>query len=93
MSSEEEEDLCESCIRCEKGTDEGTMGFFVAVLVRDGVQERDSTAAQRPVEEEEDDEWNGFSDDAVELKESTTPAGSFVASKRSKKRKKKSGNT
>lgn len=29
-------EIAEHCIRCEKGTEEGTQGFFVAVFVRDG---------------------------------------------------------
>jgi putative methyltransferase len=29
-------EIAEACIRCEKGTGEGTMGFFVAAFVRDG---------------------------------------------------------
>jgi putative methyltransferase len=93
MSSEEEEDLYESCIRCEKGTDEGTMGFFVAVLVRDVHSERDAIMPDRSVEEGEDDEWNGFSDDAVEAKESTAQAESSAVLKRSKKRKKNNSST
>ncbi|THX77508.1 S-adenosyl-L-methionine-dependent methyltransferase [Aureobasidium pullulans] len=59
--------LADACIRCERGTDEGTMGFFVAGFVRDpdaviteaateavGVEDED--------EEEQDEEWGGFDD-------------------------------
>lgn len=28
------EEICNACIRCEKGTQDGTMGFFVAAFVR-----------------------------------------------------------
>ncbi|KAF1811493.1 putative NOL1/NOP2/sun domain protein [Eremomyces bilateralis CBS 781.70] len=48
-------ELAEACIRCCKGTDEGTMGFFLVGFLRDG--------GESP--EEEQDEWNGFSDDEV----------------------------
>lgn len=41
------ETVAESCIRCEKGSQEGTQGFFVAGFVRNNVWE---------------DEWEGFSD-------------------------------
>jgi putative methyltransferase len=43
------------CVRCEKGGPAGTIGFFVAGFVRGGVQPQQT--------EEEDEEWNGFSDD------------------------------
>ncbi|KAE8867298.1 hypothetical protein PTNB73_05392 [Pyrenophora teres f. teres] len=55
-------EVLEACIRCDKGTEEGTMGFFVAAFVREG----NSDPAQ--ITEgvlNEDDEWNGFSDDEV----------------------------
>ena len=43
--------ISEACIRCEKGTMDGTQGFFVAAFVRDG-------SPQESAEEE----WEGFSD-------------------------------
>ncbi|KAJ9664110.1 hypothetical protein H2201_005350 [Coniosporium apollinis] len=64
----------EACIRCEKGTGEGTMGFFVAGFVRDG--DGDPPAVVEAVKgdhgvevgngkmsEEDEEEWEGFSDD------------------------------
>lgn len=51
------EEVREACIRCEKGTGEGTMGFFVAAFVREG-EDGDGEVG----EEEGEDEWNGFSD-------------------------------
>jgi putative methyltransferase len=42
--------FAEACIRCEKGTHSGTMGFFVAGFCRDEVMA------------EADSEWNGCSD-------------------------------
>jgi len=56
------EKVAQGCIRCIKGTDEGTMGFFVA-----GFTKRDnSTKVKPPIERikeddgEKDEEWNGF---------------------------------
>ena len=46
-------DIAQACIRCEKGTKEGTQGFFVAAFIRDSVQH---------FEQEHEDEWGGFSD-------------------------------
>ena len=48
--------LAEACIRCEKGTKEGTQGFFVAAFVRDGQDQ----STQKFSEDEED--WEGFSE-------------------------------
>ncbi|KAJ4373133.1 hypothetical protein N0V83_003424 [Neocucurbitaria cava] len=48
----------DACIRCEKDTDEGTMGFFVAGFVRD-----DTIPQVRETAVEDAEEWNGFSDD------------------------------
>ena len=48
-SPENVADVVEACIRCEKGTEEGTQGFFVAAFIRD---EETSTVM--------DDEWHGF---------------------------------
>lgn len=46
--------VAEACIRCEKGTKEGTQGFFVAAFVRQ---------VERPgTEQLIDQEWEGFSD-------------------------------
>jgi putative methyltransferase len=56
----QQEEICESCIRCEKGTNEGTMGFFVAAFVRDSGWEQDAVSNGAT---EEEDEWSGFSDD------------------------------
>ena len=48
-------EIAEACIRCEKGTAEGTQGFFVAAFVRD----IDSNVL--PADEQEE-EWEGFDD-------------------------------
>ncbi|MCJ1379503.1 hypothetical protein MMC17_002604 [Xylographa soralifera] len=44
-------EIAEACIRCNKGTKEGTQGFFVAAFVRD----QDRSVA-------DEDEWEGLSD-------------------------------
>lgn len=46
--------IAEACLRCEKGTAEGTQGFFVAAFVR----QIDSLRTKQPT----DQEWEGFSD-------------------------------
>jgi putative methyltransferase len=51
---EDVDHIAEACLRCEKGTNEGTQGFFVAAFVRDD--------DRRPVEKLVDEEWEGFSD-------------------------------
>ena len=43
-------EIAEACIRCNKGTKEGTQGFFVAAFVRD----QDGSSA-------DEDEWDGLS--------------------------------
>lgn len=60
----------EACVRGEKGTGEGTMGFFVAGFVREGEDDDYDEASGGGVEgvaggEEEyddDEEWGGFDD-------------------------------
>lgn len=49
------EEVAEACIRCEKGAEKGTQGFFVAAFVRDV----DSGVDEQLLEEE----WVGFRDD------------------------------
>ena len=36
VDEESKQNVLDGCIRCDKGTEEGTMGFFVAAFVRDG---------------------------------------------------------
>ena len=50
-------EVAEACIRCEKGTGEGTMGFFVAGFVRD-------LRGEEEVQDHEEDEgeWSGCGD-------------------------------
>ena len=48
-------EISEACIRCEKGTKEGTQGFFVAAFTRDPPPDNLSVKRQ-------EEEWEGFSD-------------------------------
>jgi putative methyltransferase len=69
--------ISDACIRCEKNSEDGTMGFFVAGFVRDSEASANTTSlssrdlngrnssdspAQSPKDNEEEDEWSGFSD-------------------------------
>lgn len=47
--------LANCCVRCERGGPAGTIGFFVAGLVR-------RARIEQLERDDEDDEWNGFSD-------------------------------
>ena len=49
-------EISEACIRCEKGTREGTQGFFVAAFVKE------PPPGSLSVDEQEK-EWEGFDDD------------------------------
>ncbi|KAH6872239.1 S-adenosyl-L-methionine-dependent methyltransferase [Alternaria rosae] len=82
-------DVLEACIRCDKGTEEGTMGFFVAAFVRDG-SSHSAPIMETAVAEAEDEEWNGFSgDEMVEemAKPVETPAAEGIEKRKKKKRK------
>ena len=63
-------DISEACIRCNKGTREGTQGFFIAGFVRDNVKtaiteaKRGSITSLNPSDSSSpDEEWEGFSDE------------------------------
>ncbi|KAF2874215.1 S-adenosyl-L-methionine-dependent methyltransferase [Massariosphaeria phaeospora] len=65
--AERKEHILDACIRCEKGTADGTMGFFVAAFVRDehalDIQSKTSgKMEQQATRDDTDEEWNGFSD-------------------------------
>ncbi|KAF1914729.1 hypothetical protein BDU57DRAFT_479091 [Ampelomyces quisqualis] len=57
------QEVLDACIRCDKGTDEGTMGFFVAAFVRDPEEPRQDPSEVVDIEEVE---WDGFSDGDVQ---------------------------
>lgn len=64
------EAVAEACIRCEKGGEGGTMGFFVVGFVRDDADEQNlgevtttGVVSNGHAESDgEEDEWEGFSD-------------------------------
>lgn len=112
------EDVLEGCIRCDKGTQEGTMGFFVAAFVREGENAEYSESSERrepgKVEDEmevdvrqpaaptteqdgdDEEEWDGFSDDegVAKLKakaEEVVEKQEEAAGKKRKNKKRKMG--
>jgi putative methyltransferase len=80
------QEVLEACIRCDKGTNEGTMGFFVAAFVRD----KDEQSTQLPdLVSTEDVEWDGFSDGGeVQVTDRVQEVG-VAAPKKSRKKKKR----
>lgn len=64
---EDAETIADACIRCEKGTADGTMGFFVVGFVREQGQGNAVGSARRQeheaAEAEEEDDWSGFDSD------------------------------
>ncbi|KAE9982287.1 hypothetical protein BLS_006294 [Venturia inaequalis] len=82
--------VADACIRCERGTTDGTMGFFVAGFVRDNrlagtmlvTNEHERTEVEEDEEggeeeeEEEEEEWNGFSDDGDDSAEAQLESSS-----------------
>ncbi|KAH0543272.1 hypothetical protein FGG08_002436 [Glutinoglossum americanum] len=58
--------VADACLKCSKGGKEGTMGFFVVGFVRDSVVDGDSDLTPESGDtadwNEEEDEWEGFSD-------------------------------
>ena len=62
------EEVASACIRCEKGTKEGTQGFFVAAFVREeretsgAAVSAQSTSDEAEIDGSDEDEWEGFSD-------------------------------
>jgi putative methyltransferase len=82
LDETEREGILDSCIRCDKDTDEGTMGFFVAAFVRGDPQEPTTAVASVHAE---DDEWSGFADE----NEEATKGEEAVAEPPKKRKKKK----
>ena len=103
VDDDSKDDVCMACIRCEKGTEEGTMGFFVAAFVRDIEGAGYGAEVSDDVGDDQDDEWNGFSDEepsiAVEGKNGreineasrAEPAESKASKQPPKKKRKKGG--
>jgi putative methyltransferase len=72
------EEVAEAVIRCDKSSEDGTMGFFVAGFVRGepnaghstsrGTESKDKVNGEKAAEvgdedEDEDEEWGGFDDE------------------------------
>ncbi|KAK4633972.1 25S rRNA (cytosine-C(5))-methyltransferase rcm1 [Fulvia fulva] len=60
-------EVADACIQCDKGGEDGTMGFFVAAFVRDDAlvraPDQDDSMQDHDDEVIEETEWNGFSGD------------------------------
>ncbi|KAF2396005.1 S-adenosyl-L-methionine-dependent methyltransferase [Trichodelitschia bisporula] len=56
-------EVAEACIRCEAGTAEGTMGFFVCGFVRDLPDWNEQVEEEAEEGRVDEEEWTGFSDD------------------------------
>jgi putative methyltransferase len=83
VDEEHKQEVLDACIRCDKATDEGTMGFFVAAFVREDEAQLEEPAVSADAGVEE---WNGFSDaDGVEEVQVTETS----AKKKNKKKKRK----
>jgi putative methyltransferase len=92
VDEEQKQQVLDACIRCDKGTEEGTMGFFVAAFVRE--DNEDSTGVA-PVESAPADEmeWEGFSDGGEAKDGDAVPkADDGEVSKKSRKKKKRKTN-
>ena len=63
-SDESSSVIADACIRCNQGTKQGTMGFFVAGFVRDQIPKgsKDSNERIAPGSWDDGEEWEGFSD-------------------------------
>lgn len=85
----QKEEICNACIRCEKGTEEATMGFFVAAFVRDAESVSDGVLLNAgAVEDIEEEEWNGFSDGSEAIVATPVQQQASTASKGRKKKRK-----
>jgi 25S rRNA (cytosine2278-C5)-methyltransferase len=54
-------DIADGCVRCEKSTEAGTIGFFVAGFVREVAADTNASVSANGTDASSD-EWNGFSD-------------------------------
>jgi putative methyltransferase len=90
VEEEQKEQVLDACIRCDKGTDQGTMGFFVAGFVREPDDEPSEPVSSVVVADEE--EWDGFSDggDGGEIQgQETVLEVNAEGPKKSRKKKKR----
>lgn len=88
VNEDQKQDVLEACIRCDKATDEGTMGFFVAAFIRDDGEQSEPRVQEASVE---DNEWHGFSDsgEVQEAKEAQEMVSEGSIKKRKKKKQRK----
>ncbi|KAI9781578.1 MAG: hypothetical protein M1816_002251 [Peltula sp. TS41687] len=56
-------ELADACIRCPKGGDQGTIGFFAVGFVRAASSRPQRTSVGTPNQVDSEEEWNGFSDE------------------------------
>lgn len=62
------EEVADACIRCERGGDQATIGFFLVGFVRDSTQDSSGAVTRNTDNEEacafiyDEDEWQGFVD-------------------------------
>jgi putative methyltransferase len=91
VAEEQKQQVLEACIRCNKGTEDGTMGFFVAAFVR---EENEEPAIAAPVEAAPIDEmeWEGFSDGGEVQNVDVAQEADEEAPKKSRKKKKRKTN-
>lgn len=54
--------IADACIRCEKSSEAGTIGFFVAGFVRDEGSWTSESRLTNEADISEEEEWNGFSE-------------------------------
>ena len=78
----------EACIRCEKGTKEGTMGFFVCGFVRDDDENEPSPINAETGKDEDSDHRMGFEDGREDMKVSRE-VGRAMKRKRNRKGREK----
>jgi putative methyltransferase len=87
VEEEQKEQVLNACIRCDKGTDQGTMGFFVAGFVREPGDEQSEPVSSAVVADEE--EWDGFSDGGEVQGPETVEEVNAEGPKKSRKKKKR----
>lgn len=88
VNEEHKQEVLDACIRCDKGTDEGTMGFFVAAFTREAYEQPSRSAEEV---EPADDEWNGFADadEGLDTEKAQDVQAVTMKSKNKKKKKRK----
>ena len=88
VDEETKNDILDSCIRCDKGTEEGTMGFFVAAFVR-SAEPAQARVDGEDIKDDDMEEWNGFSEEEETREQQGTDEVETGVSKKSKKKKRK----